>query len=267
MLNCSGALGFPLNNDVMPERDATNANNDRIWMKPWELLRSGDFDQGLQIMREECETKPGAREKLRLGIGYMWAEMYGSAAAHFIAAAHSPRNSEIDYAFAGVAEWRLGNMAAAIQLWREGLKAQYAVGCMVCSMTARFLVVASALEPDRFSKQEAESILLDATGRIDPSRWSGVLGRFLLGQIERSEVERWIENRDQDVKVALLWKTDFYSAARGLNRAEIDALAFRSLMRPLADAVNSEAMDVDTFAKLLRKPEYFFARTEAAKSC
>jgi hypothetical protein len=236
-------------------------------MKPWELLRSGDFDEGLQIMREEYETKPGAREKLRLGIGYMWAEMYESAAAHFTAATHSPRNSENDFAYAGAAEWHLGNMTAAIRLWREGIKAQYAVGCMVCSMTARFLVVASALEPGQFSTQEAESILLDATERIGLSRWSGVLGRFLLGQIERDEVERWIENRDQDVKRALLWETDFYSAARRLNRVEIGVQAFRSLMRPMANAAYSEAMDTDTFATLLRKPEYFFARTEAAKSC
>ena len=251
----------------MPERDATNANNDRVWMKPWELLRSREFDEGLQILRDEYATKPGAREKLRLGIGYMWAEMYDSAVAHFTAAARSPRNSEIDFAFAGVAEWHLGNMATAIQRWREGLKAQYAVGCLVCSMTARFLVVASALEPERFSKQEAEDILLDATERIDPSRWSGVLGRFLLGKIKEGEVERWVENRHQDEKGALPWEIGFYSAARRLSRAEIDAQAFRSLMHPMANAANSNAMDTDTFGRLLRKPEYFLARTEAAKSC
>lgn len=255
----------------MPERDATNANTDRIWMTPWELLRIGDFEQGLQIMREECEAKPGAREKLRLGIGYMWAEMYDSAAAHFTTAAHSPHNGENDFAYAGVAEWHLGNMAAAIQLWREGLNAQYAVGCMVCSMTARFLIVASALELGRFSKQEAERLLLDATERIGPSRWGGVLGRFLLGLVEKDEVEaNCIGNVDRGVKGLLLhriWLTDFYSAARRLNRAEIDAQAFRSLMLPMADAANSEATDTDKFSRLLRNPEYFFARTEAAKVC
>lgn len=252
----------------MPDSDATNTNNDKIRMKPWELLRSGDFDQGLRIMREEYEAKRGfrTREALRLGRGYLWAGMYDSAAAHFTARAHSQHNGENDFAFAGVAEWHLGNMAPAIQRWREGLKAQYAVGCRVCSMTARFLIVASALEPDLFSKQEAESILRDATERIGPLKWSGVLGRFLLGQTERSEIEGWIQNRDQGVRDVLLWKTGFYSAARRLSRAEIDAQAFRSLMRPLADAANSETTDTDTFAELLGNPECFFARTEAAKS-
>jgi tetratricopeptide (TPR) repeat protein len=252
----------------MPDQDETSVDSDMIYMKPWELLRSGDFDQGLQIMREEWEWRPSARYRLRLGIGYMWAEMYESASELFTAAARSQGNGEHDFALAGVADWHLGNMAAAIQFWREGLKAQYAVGCRVCSMTARFLIVASALEPGRFPKQQAERILLDAMERIGPSRWSGVLGRFLLGQIEASEVEaHWIV--DRSVKGVLpyrIWLTDFYSAARRLNHTEIDAPAFRSLMRPLADAANSGATDTGAFAELLRNPEYFFARTEAAKS-
>jgi len=193
----------------MHDQDATSANAGWFWMEPWKLLRTGDFEQGLRILREEYKIKPRARETLSLGIGYLWAEMYESASAHFTAAAHAPFNGENDFAFAGAAEWHLGNMAAAIQLWREGLKAQYAVGCRVCSMTARLLVVASALEPGRVSKREAEAVLLDATERLGPTKWSGLLGRFLLGQIETSDVEHWIENRDRDVKGALLWVTDY----------------------------------------------------------
>lgn len=126
----------------MPDPDKTRANTDMADVKPWELLRRGDLDQGLRIMREECEAQPAARYRLRLGIGYMWAGMYDSAVAHFTDAAHSPGNSEHDFAYAGVAEWHLGNTASAVQLWRHGFKAQYAVGSMVCSMTARLLVVA-----------------------------------------------------------------------------------------------------------------------------
>jgi hypothetical protein len=114
---------------------------------------------------------------------------------------------------------------------------------------------------------ELKPRLVDAIERIDPSRWNGLLGRYLLGQVERSDVERWINDRDQDVEVQipLLWQTDFYRVVQRLRRAEIDAGTFRSLMLPLADAVNSKEMDPGTFAQLIRRPEYFFARTEAAK--
>ena len=256
----------------MPDRDAISADTDVSWTIPWELLRRGEVEQGLQILREEYESRRtknfAAREILRLGIAYLWAEMYESAAAHFTAAARRQFNGENDFAFAGIAEWQLGNLSVAIQRWREGLKAQYAVGCRVCSMTARFLVVASALEPDLLSKDEAEILLLNAIEPIDQSRWSGLLGRYFLGQVEATEVERWIENKSRsvEVKLPLLWQTDFYRAARELKRNEIDVEAFRRLMRPLADAVSSKEMDTATFSQFLRIPEYFFARTEAAKA-
>jgi len=255
----------------MPDRDVANTDSDTS-LKPWELLRRGEVDQGLKILCEEYELRRtkqfAAREILSLGAGYLWAEMYESAAAHFTAAARRQFNGENDFAFAGVAEWQLGNISLAFQRWREGLKAQYAVGCRVCSMTARLLVVASALEPELFSKDEAEALLLNATEGIDLSKWSGLLGRYFLGQVEAAEVEHWIENRSRDVQVRLplLWVTGFYGEARNLRRGEIDPKIFRSRMIPLADAVNSREMDSATFSQLLRKPEYFFARIEAAKA-
>lgn len=253
----------------MPEEDALGADTEMPWRKPWELLRSGEIERGLEMLRREYEAKPkGAREILRLGIGYMWAQKYESAATHFTVATRREWNGEDDFAFAGVAEWQLGNYAAAIQRWREGLKAQYAVGCRVCSMTARFLVVVSALEPERFPKHEAEGALRDATEQIDPSRWSGLLGRYLLGQIEASEVEYWISDKNRDVEVQwrLLWQTDFYRSVRRLRHEEINAQTFRTQMRPMADSANSETIDTAAFAQLLRMPEFFFARTEAAKN-
>ena len=252
----------------MSDQDAINPNIYTPGTKPWELLQRGQFDQGLQILREEYEAKPrAAREILSLGSGYMWAKMYESAAKHFTAASRREWNGENDFAFAGVAEWQLGNFSIAIRRWREGLKARYAVGCRVCSMTARFLVVASALQPSLSSKEEAEGLLLDAIALIDPSRWSGLLGRCLLGLVEASDLERWIESKNRDVEAqpTLQWKVNFYSAARRLFRAEIDQGKFRALMIPLADAMESKNVNPETFAYVIRQPEYFFARTEATR--
>lgn len=253
----------------MSHQDQISSNSEMLWRKPWEFLRQGEVAQGLQILRAEYQSKPNsAREILRLGIGYMWSEKYESAATHFTAATRRERNGENDFAFAGVAEWQLGKFSVAVQHWRKGLKAQYAAGSRVCSMTARFLVLASALQPELFFEDDAENLLLDAIERIDSSKWSGLLGRYLLGRIERSEVERWIDSRDQDVEVRipLIWETDFYSAAKRLKRVEVDIDTFRTLMRPLADAATSRSTDAATFAQLIRRPEYFFARTEAAKA-
>jgi len=253
----------------MPDQDAISADSEMFWRKPWEFFLRGEVAQGLQILRTDYEARPNsAREILRLGIGYMWSEEYESAATHFTAATRRERNGENDFAFAGVSEWHLGNFALAVQHWRRGIKAQYAVGCRVCSMTARFLVVASTLDPELFSRDDAEVALLDAIERIDPWKWNGLLGRYLLGKVERSDVERWIDSRDQDldVRMSLLWETEFYHAVKQLRSAEIDTETFRSLMRSLADAANSKAMDAATFAQLIRRPEYFLARTEAAKA-
>jgi len=250
----------------MPDEDATSADASMTWRSPWELLRRSDFDGGLQILCEQYELRPtAAGERKRLGIGYLWAEKYDAALAHFTIGTKLQRNCEIDFAYAGAAEWHLGNPASAIRFWRSGLKAQYAVGCRVCSMTARLLVVASAFEPYLVSKNEAERLLLEATERIEPSRWSGLLGRFILGQIDVSEVKQWTENRDREVKEALNWVVDFYSIARNLNHSEIDVEGFRRYILSMVERACSESTDIKTLIHILSRPEFFLARTEAAK--
>jgi tetratricopeptide (TPR) repeat protein len=252
----------------MADQGTIRSDTDLPGKEPWLLLQRGELDRGLQMLREEYEARPrSAREILNLGIGLMWAKMYEVAAEHFTAASRRERNGENDFAFAGVAEWQLGKPTVAIQLWRKGLKAQYAVGCRVCSMTARFLVVVAALEPDLFSRREAETALLNAIERLDSSKWSALLGRYLLGQTERTEMESWINNgtRDMQGRSPLLWLTDFYCAARRLRLAEIDSEEFRSLLPSMVSSICSSDTETASFAQTLRNPEYFFASTEAAK--
>jgi len=252
----------------MPNQGAIKPEIDGSGREPWVLLQRGEVDQGLQILREEYEAKPrSAREILRLGIGFMWARMYERAAEHFTIASRREWNGENDFAFAGVAEWQLGRPSDAIQRWREGLKAQYAVGCRVCSMTARLLVVVSALEPTYFPGRDAEAALLSAIEQLDSSKWSSLLGRYLLGQIERLELEAWIidGNRSVQERIPLLWLTDFYCSARRLKLGEIDSEEFRSLLQPMVNAIYADDIDSASFAQILKNPEYFFASTEASK--
>lgn len=256
----------------MPKRWVTDyelkPENEKDWTIPWGLLRSGDVEKGLAILREEFDRLPAPSETLSLGVGYMWAGMYEVASQHFTAAAHSKRTpSEKLFGFAGAAEWHLENKAIAVKLWQEGLKAPYAVGG-VCSQPPMLLFAASVLQPGSFSKQDAEGLIASASERVR-AKFQAALGRFLLGQIEEKDVEPyWVDYVEKYVRGEvpyLKWLTEFYKNVLSLSRDEQLMNTFRSRMHSITDTSTREWSDMRSFVSLLGQPEFFIARSEASR--
>lgn len=256
----------------MPKRLVTEygarAGAEKDWTIPWELLRTGEVEQALSMLREGFEQLPNSFNALALGMGYMWAGTYERAAEHFSSAAHSKRTPPEDlFGFAGAAKWCLKDFGAAIGLWQEGLHAPYATGG-VCSKTPMLLFTASVLRPDSFPKGDAEGLIANTSMRVR-YKFQAALGQFLLGQIKKQEMEPlWVGKIARGVWGVLpehKWRTGFYENVLFVSRNELDMDSFRSRMRFITDTSTPEWKDVETFAGILQTPEFFIARCEASQ--
>jgi Tfp pilus assembly protein PilF len=95
----------------------------------WNLLRRGDVEQGLAIMRENYACDPSPSHTMELGVGYLWTEKYQAAWEHFQhAMRRHPQSIAAFFGMAGVAKWCVDEPEAAIRLWESGLDAQFADG-------------------------------------------------------------------------------------------------------------------------------------------
>lgn len=167
---------------LYPEKTVIEAE----WLRPWEVLRSGDVERGLRLLGEYSERHPGPHTLIALG--YLWTGQCETASARFRAAAHSKMTPNEDmFGYAGAAEWHLGNVPDAVNLWKEGMKAPYAAGG-VCTRTRMLLLTSSILRPGSFPRSDAEAELRDAVERIR-LKWVAALGRFLLGETDEKSLE------------------------------------------------------------------------------
>jgi len=265
----SASLGSQAFGIDMSEPEATNNNNlDYDWIKPWELLRSGEVDRGLQLMREAFAKNPVPSSTVTLGVGLLWAGMYEVALAHFKSAARSKRTPTEDmFAFAGTAEWHLGNEQNAVDLWREGMKAPYAPGG-VCIRTPMLLLMSAILRPGSFSREEAESVLHRATEQIT-FKWMAALGQFLLRRVDEKGLRPlWVGQAQTQIPRILpgrKWLTEFYSSVLRIKQHKLDLDTFRYQMRRMVYEPTPEWSDTAVFIELLSNPEYFIARSESEK--
>jgi tetratricopeptide (TPR) repeat protein len=93
---------------------------------PWQLLRYGDAERGLALLREAYMRQRSSSHIMELGVAYLWTGDYASASAHFRSAIEEfPRHASSFYGMSGVSHWCLGESNAAVADWLTGLKAQY----------------------------------------------------------------------------------------------------------------------------------------------
>jgi hypothetical protein len=122
----------------------------------------------------------------------MWSGDYRLARAQFdeqIRAA-LPLKAPADSTFgmAGAA-WCLGDEKLAIEYWRKGTTAKYAVAG-ANTRTELLLYVASLLSPGTFPVDSAQQLLITKASHWRVKNWPGPIAQYILGTAFEQEVRQ-----------------------------------------------------------------------------
>jgi len=146
-----------------------------------EELRAGRANKALDQLRQE---RPSPSNFASLGAAYMWAGDFQSALAHFQKQIQSPppqrSPGDLEFGMAGSAAWCLGDTKLAIQYWRKGTEAAYAVGG-ANTRTALLLYFAAIMNPETFSIPAARELLAEKANHWRIKSWPGPIAEFVLG--------------------------------------------------------------------------------------
>lgn len=234
----------------------------------WEFLRQGEDQEALNLFREAFARQPDAGNIIRLGIGYLWTADYAAAWTHFRDAINTYRSpGDIFHGMAGVAKWCMDEPSSAVETWRRGFAAPYAVGASVVRLPL-LLFAASVLRPTVFSKKEAEQILCERLESPLAENWPGPLAKFILGLLTEDTLKTFwvgnVGNRRRGIMPDYRWLTEFYKTLTELAGGSLELGKFRMLLSQMTDTSRSQWSEDRHFAHLLQCEEFFLARHEAA---
>jgi tetratricopeptide (TPR) repeat protein len=230
-------------------------------LDPWHLLRYGDAEQGLALLRDAYMRQRSSSHIMELGVAYLWKEDYPSAKAHFKNAIQEyPRHATSFYGMAGVAHWCLGESTAAVLDWHDGLKAQYADASGLGIRLPLLLFVASVLEPGTFQRGDAEKILLEKAKDKRAEQWPGTVAKFVLGQATDENslaLTPLIKEFDRKHRE---WVIRFYRHLLEFRIGDLTSVQFSEVMRAATDTSQPEFFDPNYFLSLMWSEEFFIAR-------
>jgi tetratricopeptide (TPR) repeat protein len=239
----------------------------------WDLLRQGQTDEALPLLREECSVNRSNRASLGYGAALMWAGEYKTAVEHFEGVIETSRAtkpsiglSEDHYSLGGAGRWCLGDYTQAVKLWRLGTQAPYAIYGIGLECP-RLLALAAILSPALCDQTKALELLKKRASDPRVHGYPGTLAQFILGIIDNETLEaslvrsgwRYTECSNRDHK----WKAAFYRAVLDLERSTITRAAFGQLVESLAEFSQFDDLDSTEFWWMTRYAEFYIARHEA----
>lgn len=238
---------------------------------PWQLIHAGKAREAVVLLQERYEQKSTPRTSIALGTGLMWAGEYVAAREHFRSSIEEAKrqrmSSEEDFAFLGTAEWCLDNDSVAVECWRSGMAAKYAI-LGVCIHSPMMLFIASILRPELQLKSKA--ILDELRERLADPRtksWPGTLAQFVAGLTTIEAVQSsWIGNRDQNARRVFpdcRWITEFYGELLQFHEGRTTLQRFKQTIVSLTAPDQYSSWEEDDFVNLMRFPEFYIARHES----
>jgi hypothetical protein len=233
-------------------------------LNPWHLLRHGDAERGLSLVRDAYMRKRSSSNIMELGVAYLWTEDYSSADAHFRKAIQEfPRHASSFYGMAGVSRWCLGEFTAAVVDWRTGLQAHYADTSGLGIRLPLLLLVASILAPEVIARGVAEEILEDKVTDDRAGHWPGTVAKFVLGRAGPQESLALTSSTQEFDRKHREWVIQFYRHLLEFGRGELTPAQFSRAMRTATDTSRPEFSDQNYFLALMWSEEFFVARQQA----
>lgn len=230
---------------------------------PWHLLRYGDRDRAIALIREAYMREPTPSYIMELGIAYLWIRDYRSAAEHFTnAIGRFPQSMSSFYGMAGVAQWCLQEDGTAVDTWQTGLRAEYADAAGLGVKIPLLLLVASILKPDVFARKKAEVILRKKSNDPRASRWPGALTRLVLGEMSPQELPSPIAHvgNERVARQHKEWLVQFYQCILEFGSGAITSSQLAVSMRTATDTTAPQFSDDNYFVDAIWNEEFFIAR-------
>ena len=234
-------------------------------------LRSDRIAEVVDHLRKELQSPSlYPSNHYSLGAVYMWSGDYRSALAHFderIRAA-LPRNAPADSTFgmAGAAAWCLGDEKLAVEYWRNGTTAEYAVAG-ANTRTELLLYAASLLNSATFRTESAEQLLIKKAGHWRVKNWPGPIAQYILGVASEHEVRQKAVDREGDSPGPnpKSWQFDFYKLLTTAAFAGKEMRALDGGLQTLVNVKDSEYLAGLKLFYFLRIEEFYLARHSLSK--
>jgi hypothetical protein len=160
---------------------------------------------------------------------------------------------------AGVAKWCLNERAIAIAQWRDGVRCEFsdpsAVGISL------LLFFASVIEPRLVSRGDAEQLMRERLTLPQASLWPGPLARYILGDIDTSELDPAFVSSHTDETMIRRWFAGYYEGV--LAYAAGDYSSYKQMMLKTADTSGIGWDDMQFFFSAVWTEEFFLARHES----
>lgn len=235
-------------------------------------LRADRIAQVVDYLRKELQSRRlYPSNYYSLGAVYMWSGDYQSALAHFdeqIRAALSTNvPGDSTFGMAGAAAWCLGDQKLAIEYWRNGTTAAYAVGG-ANARTELLLYAASLLSPATFPAELAEQLLITKASHWRVKNWPGPISQYVLGIASEQQVRQKAVYRVGDAAEPnpMSWQFDFYKLLATAASAGKEMRALESGLQDLVNVKGSEYLAGLKFFYFLRLEEFYLARQQISKS-
>ena len=181
-------------------------------------MRHGAVSDAISQIEKWHKEEAGASETMELGAAYLWTKKYSSSLAHYnrFNKAYPLQIASI-YGMAGVAQWCLNDPHNAVRQWREGLQCDYADAAGGAQLPL-LLFFASIVEPETFSRVEAESLLAERAECLNKITQRHLL-RPTAGECQHVRAERRLQVRvavelikhDFSVRIALQLAAEAHS--------------------------------------------------------
>jgi hypothetical protein len=229
-------------------------------------LRADHIAQVVDYLRNELRALHSYPSNYyTLGAVYMWSGDYRSALAHFDEQIRValPLNSPADSTFgmAGAAAWCLGDEKLAIEYWRMGTTAKYAVAG-ANTRTELLLYIAALLAPGTFPIESAQQLLVKKASHWRVKNWPGPIAQYILGTASEQEVRQKAVFRKGDPVEPnpMSWQFDFYKLLATAASAGKEMPALESGFQHLVNVKGSEYLAGIKFFYFLRVEEFYLAR-------
>jgi len=218
---------------------------------PWQLVKEGYYQQATEIYAKLYSKDGRISHLYNSGLAKILIGDYTAALNDFKIIQETREASSLSdnyYIFQGVCHWYLNSPDKAIDAWQISLTAPYTDAAGGVESPALLLYAAERLNDKQLRKRALSLLRKHYRRKLD--NWPGAIVPFLLGKINRSDLENAAKAATHE-NLGKRWQcqANFYIALQGLING--DNAAFRTSMELCSESKHGYL-----------EQEYYLARWE-----
>ena len=190
----------------------------------WDLLQSRRYKEALTRFTDDYAQNPSNGILTNIGITYLCMGDTQGAKVIFdkMLRQADPEDDDGLYAYLGLIHWLEDDPNEAVAFWKRGLNCQYRdeAGGMELPL---LLLYAGVRAPKSFDCNAAIKLVSQRLESEWAENWPGPIGRFVVGQIDESEMRHCARFDVELVEKQQLVQAEFYVGVERLSCGDKDA--------------------------------------------